>query len=290
MAILEIQGLTKHYPHFSLDNVSFSLDEGYIMGFIGRNGSGKSTTLKSLYRLVKKDAGEISLLGKRLEDYNEKELKQNVSLMLGGIDFYGNTKVGRITEATRPFYENWDEGTYQKLIKKFSLIEDKKFKELSNGMKTKYLLTLAMSHHAKLLILDEPTSGLDPFSRDEILTTFQEFIASGDSSVLFSTQIVSDLEQIADYITYIKDGKIIKSEEKEAFCDSYRYFRIKPSEAKSIPSSLILGHKENNVVYEGLVKKEDENRLPSDAVVFVPNIEQVMIMIERGNHYESVAL
>lgn len=290
MAILEIQGLTKHYPHFSLDNVSFSLDEGYIMGFIGRNGSGKSTTLKSLYRLVKKDAGEISLLGKRLEDYNEKELKQNVSLMLGGIDFYGNTKIGRITEATRPFYENWDEGTYQKLIKKFSLIEDKKFKELSNGMKTKYLLTLAMSHHAKLLILDEPTSGLDPFSRDEILTTFQEFIASGDSSVLFSTQIVSDLEQIADYITYIKDGKIIKSEEKEAFCDSYRYFRIKPSEAKSIPSSLILGHKENNVVYEGLVKKEDENRLPSDAVVFVPNIEQVMIMIERGNHYESVAL
>lgn len=290
MAILEIQGLTKHYPHFSLDNVSFSLDEGYIMGFIGRNGSGKSTTLKSLYRLVKKDAGEISLLGKRLEDYNEKELKQNVSLMLGGIDFYGNTKIGRITEATRPFYENWDEGTYQKLIKKFSLIEDKKFKELSNGMKTKYLLTLAMSHHAKLLILDEPTSGLDPFSRDEILTTFQEFIASGDSSVLFSTQIVSDLEQIADYITYIKDGKIIKSEEKEAFCDSYRYFRIKPSEAKSIPSSLILGHKENNVVYEGLVKKEDENRLPSDAVVFVPNIEQVMIMIERGNHYESVTL
>lgn len=290
MAILEIQGLTKHYPHFSLDNVSFSLDEGYIMGFIGRNGSGKSTTLKSLYRLVKKDAGEIFLLGKRLEDYNEKELKQNVSLMLGGIDFYGNTKVGRITEATRPFYENWDESTYQKLIKKFSLIEDKKFKELSNGMKTKYLLTLAMSHHAKLLILDEPTSGLDPFSRDEILTTFQEFIASGDSSVLFSTQIVSDLEQIADYITYIKDGKIIKSEEKEAFCDSYRYFRIKPSEAKSIPSSLILGHKENNVVYEGLVKKEDENRLPSDAVVFVPNIEQVMIMIERGNRYESVAL
>lgn len=290
MAILEIKGLAKHYPHFSLDHVSFSLDEGYIMGFIGRNGSGKSTTLKSLYRLVKKDEGEIILLDKKLEDYNEKELKQNVSLMLGGVDFYSNTRIGRITEATRPFYENWDEETYQKLIHKFSLLEDKKFKELSNGMKTKYLLTLAMSHHARLLILDEPTSGLDPFSRDEILTTFQEFIVSGERSVLFSTQIVSDLEQIADYITYIKAGKIVKSLEKEAFCHNYRYFRIRPDEAKSIPSSIILGHKETKAVYEGLIQSKDENRLPSDAVVFVPNIEQVMIMIERGNDYESVTL
>ncbi len=282
MEILEVKDLCKNYPGFTLDHVSFSLKPGYIMGFIGKNGAGKTTTIKSIYQLIHFDAGEINVFGKKLSDYNETELKQDISLMLGGMDIYPNFRLREITIAIKDFYRHFDETRYQSLLHKFSLDPEKRFKELSNGMKTKYLLTLAMSHNAKLLLLDEPTSGLDPFSRDEILTEFQEFIKDGEHSILFSTQIISDLEAIADYITYIKDGKIVKSEEKEKFIDDYRLIKYTKEEEASIPEEYLIGRRKSPVCIEALIRKENLAKIPSTIMVLEANIETIMIFTERG--------
>ncbi|HBX25621.1 MAG TPA: ABC transporter ATP-binding protein [Firmicutes bacterium] len=288
MPILEVKHLYKSYPTFELKDVNFSLEPGYIMGFIGKNGAGKTTTIKSIYNLVKKDSGEIYLLGKKVEDYSEIELKQSVALMLGGMNIYSNSKIEVIGEVVSKFYKNFNKGIYESLLKKFNLDKSKKFKELSNGMKTKFLLTLSMSFDAKLLILDEPTSGLDPFSRDEILEVFQKYIEDGKHSILFSTQIISDLEQIADYITYIKDGKIVLSDEKEKFCDFYRLINCSKEDGEKIPVSMLLGKRESDFSFQALIKKEDEHKLPYGVEVILPTIEQIMIMIERGIKNESI--
>ena len=287
MPILEVKHLCKSYPTFELKDVNFSLEPGYIMGFIGKNGAGKTTTIKSIYNLIEKDSGEIYLLDKKLEDYSELELKQNVALMLGGMNIYSNSKIGVIGEVVSKFYKNFNKDMYESLLKKFNLDKNKKFKELSNGMKTKFLLTLSMSFDAKLLILDEPTSGLDPFSRDEILEVFQKYIEDGKHSILFSTQIVSDLEQIADYITYIKDGQIVLSDEKDKFCGFYRLVNCTKEEGKTIPDSIILGKRESDFSFQALIKKEDLVRLPNGVDTAAPSIEQIMIMIERSVKNES---
>lgn len=221
MELLKVEKLRKTYPAFTLKDVSFSLKEGRIMGFIGKNGAGKSTTLKSMLGMVHPDGGTISMFGK---DFREEEgyCKQNMGIVLGGIDFYLKKKLKTITEVTKRFYESWDDGNYEKYMRIFELDENKRVEELSAGMRVKYLLALALSHHARLLILDEPTSGLDPVSRDELLTIFEKLVKDGRRSILFSTHITSDLEKCADDITYIKDGGIIKSCEKQEFLDSFQ--------------------------------------------------------------------
>lgn len=282
MNLLEVNNLTKSYPSFKLDDVSFSLKEGYIMGFIGKNGAGKSTTIKCIYNLIKKDKGDISLLGKKLEDISETKLKQDVSLMLGGMNIYPTYKLGRIIEVVSSFYPNFDRQTYSRLMDKFELDENKKFKELSNGMKSKYLLTLAMSHNARLLILDEPTSGLDPFSRDQILEELQRYIQDGTKSILFSTQIVSDLESIADYITYIKKGRVVDFASKDDFVSSYIKFACSRQIGENIDSSILIGKRETSVSFEGLIRSKDKNKLPNNIETSLPSIEEIMIFSERG--------
>ena len=215
MNSLTVRGLTKHYEGFALENISFSLKEGHIMGLIGRNGAGKSTTLKSILHLVSPDAGSIEILG---GDFfrDEAKIKQELGIVLGGIDFYTNKRLRSITAVTRRFYSNWDEPKYRDYLSAFGLDESKRVKELSAGMKVKYLVALALSHRAKLLILDEPTSGLDPVSRDELLELFRALAGEG-ISILFSTHITSDLEHCADDITYIKGGKLLASAGKAEF-------------------------------------------------------------------------
>lgn len=222
--LIEVEKLCKSYPGFSLDNITFNLTPGRIMGFIGKNGAGKSTTLKAILNMVHPDSGTVKMFGK---DYyiNEKECKEQIGVVFGGIDFYPLKKLSSITTVTKRFYANWDDENYNKYIKLFSLDESKKFKELSSGMKVKYLLALALSHHAQLLILDEPTSGLDPVSRDELLHIFKRIVKDGNHSVLFSTHITSDLDRCADDITYIQNGKIIRSCDKETFMDSFNHLR-----------------------------------------------------------------
>lgn len=222
--LIEVEKLCKSYPGFSLDNVTFNLALGRIMGFIGKNGAGKSTTLKTILNMVHPDSGTVRMFGK---DYyiNEKECKEQIGVVFGGIDFYPLKKLSSITAVTKRFYANWDDEDYRKYIKLFSLNESKQFKELSSGMKVKYLLALALSHHAQLLILDEPTSRLDPVSRDELLHIFKRIVKDGNRSVLFSTHITSDLDRCADDITYIQKGKIIKSCDKETFIHSFNHLR-----------------------------------------------------------------
>lgn len=222
--VLRVDGLYKSYPGFSLENVTFSLNSGRIMGLIGKNGAGKSTTLKSILNMVRLQRGSVTMFEKNFHQ-NEKECKQRIGVVFGGIDFYPLKKLSTMTAVTRTFYKNWDQEQYQLYIKRFSLDENKKFKELSSGMKVKYLLTLALSHHAELLILDEPTSGLDPVSRDELLHIFRYVVKNEGCSILFSTHITSDLDRCADDITYIQKGKVLQSAEKETFLRSFEHLK-----------------------------------------------------------------
>lgn len=223
-AVLCVQGLYKHYPGFALEDVSFSLAPKRIMGLIGKNGAGKSTTLKSILNMVSPESGSVEIFQKDFIQY-EKECKQRIGVVFGGIDFYPLKKLSSITAVTRKFYTDWDQSQYQKYIKRFSLDESKKFKELSNGMKVKYLLALALSHHAELLILDEPTSGLDPVSREELLHIFRQIVKNENCSILFSTHITSDLDKCADDITYIQNGRVLKSADKDTFLRSFEHLK-----------------------------------------------------------------
>ena len=223
-AVLSVQNITKHYPGFALENVSFSLAPKRIMGLIGKNGAGKSTTLKSILNMVSPENGSVTMFQKNFYQH-EKECKQRIGVVFGGIDFYPLKKLSTITVVTRKFYTNWDQAQYQKYVKLFALKESKKFKELSNGMKVKYLLALALSHHAELLILDEPTSGLDPVSREELLHIFRQIVKNENCSILFSTHITSDLDRCADDITYIQNGKVLQSADKDTFLHSFEHLK-----------------------------------------------------------------
>ena len=230
--LLRVDHLNKHYPGFALQDVSFSVKPGRIMGLIGKNGAGKSTTLKSILNIVQPQSGIVSILGKDFYQ-NEKECKQEIGVVFGGIDFYPLKKLSTITAVTSRFYKDWDQNRYTEYLRQFSLDESKQFRTLSNGMKVKYLLALALSHHAKLYLLDEPTSGLDPVSRDEILHLFTRIVKDGKRSVLFSTHITSDLDRCADDITYIQNGKVLQSADKDTFLRSFDRLKT-PEDSKPL--------------------------------------------------------
>jgi ABC-2 type transport system ATP-binding protein len=213
MNLLEVNGLCKRYSGFVLDNVSFSLEPGYIMGFIGRNGAGKTTTIKSMLNLIKKDGGEVYINGLPF-DKNETECKRQIGFITGGFDCYKKSTLKKLTSVTRRFYDDWNDGLYREYLTRFNLDENKKVSELSAGMRVKYPLTLALCHDAKLLILDEPTSGLDPFSREELIDVFKKLRDRG-TAILFSTHIISDVEKCADDVAYIRQGRLAAAMPKE---------------------------------------------------------------------------
>ena len=224
MNAMEIRGLCKRYPAFELKNVTFSVPQGAVMGFIGRNGAGKSTTIKSILGLVHLDAGHVEIMGKDFVG-NERFIKENIGVVLGGIDFYPKKKIRILTDVTRRFYENWDEDKYRHYLRLFAIDEEKRVDQLSSGMQVKYMVALALSHNAKLLILDEPTSGLDPVSRDELTELLRKIAADGQRSVLFSTHITSDLEKCASHIAFIKDGELQYTGTLDEFRQHYAYLR-----------------------------------------------------------------
>ena len=221
MSIAEVRGLTKKYPTFTLDDVSFSIDGGKITGFIGRNGAGKTTTIKSMLNLIHPDRGEIEYFGMPLTG-NEKEIKKRTGYSTGTVNWYPRKKIREISDVSRSFYNRWDEDAYRRYITLFGIDENKKPIELSEGMKVKFNLLLALSHRAEVLILDEPTSGLDPFSRDELLELFRTLKEHG-VTVFFSTHITSDLERCADNIVYISRGEIKADCSAENFLQNYGY-------------------------------------------------------------------
>lgn len=221
MNALTVEGLTKQYPGFTLDNVSFSISEGRIMGLIGRNGAGKTTTLKSILNMITPQRGYIQIFGHEFPA-EERVCKQMLGVVLGGIDFYTQKKLSDITRVTRRFYDHWDGAQYERYMRGFDLDDGKRVKELSAGMRVKYLIALALSHGARLLVLDEPTSGLDPVSREELLELFRRLAGESGMSILFSTHITSDLEKCADDITYLKNGTVLASAEKNEFIEHFQ--------------------------------------------------------------------
>ena len=220
MELLQVQGLTKRYPAFTLDQVSFSLEPGTIMGFIGRNGAGKTTTLKAIMGLVHPDGGTVRMFDRDFAG-NELFCKQQAGFVLGGVNYYADRRLRDIADVTGRFYPDWDQGLFERYLKRFDLDPNKRVKALSEGMKVKFSLALALSHKARLLLLDEPTSGLDPVSRDELLDIFLDLVSDEERGILFSTHITSDLERCADDITYLQTGRVLASTDRETFLETY---------------------------------------------------------------------
>ena len=279
MTILKVEGLCKAYPEVALQDVSFSMESGSVMGFIGRNGAGKTTTLKSLLHLVHPDAGRITLLGKDT-DRDEQEIRRSIGFVSGGLSYYPRKHLRQITDATRRFYPTWDEKMYRSCLERFRLSEDKRTSELSEGMKVKYQLALAMSHGAKLLILDEPTSGLDPVSRDDLLDLFLTLAEEDGVSILFSTHITSDLEKCADHITYIQNGSIFASRTKKDFLAAYVLAEGTPEQLTPAMERALIGLRKHRESVAGLLEAKDA-ALAAGCKVTQPSLEDIMVHLER---------
>ena len=274
--ILEVRDLVKRYPGFTLEHVSFSLEGGRITGFIGRNGAGKTTTLHSLLSFLAPDGGEIRFWGKDIRE-DELAIKQRIGFVSAGMNFYNKQKLRKITAITRSFYERWDEDVYRRYLSLFGLDEEKTPEKLSNGMKIKYMLALALSHGADLLILDEPTSGLDPVSREELLEIFLRLCDEG-KTILFSTHITSDLDKTADNILYLAGGKLQAASSLKDFISSYRlveYGREDPLAS----SPLLIGARRTKEGCSALIRAEDAEKLPLPARPV--NLEEIMVHLEK---------
>ncbi|MFA6755609.1 MAG: ABC transporter ATP-binding protein [Bacilli bacterium] len=276
--VLELENVGKKYATFELKNVSFSLEKGSIMGFIGRNGSGKSTTLKAIMNLIP-FTGSVKMNGEEFAK-NEEENKQNIAFILGGVNVYQFVSVKSLAKVTSKFYKHWEQDTFNKYISLFNIDVNKKIKELSQGMKVKLNLALALSHQAKVLLLDEPTSGLDPVSRDEILQIFLDLVHDEEISILFSTQIVSDLERCADYITYIRNGQIMDSALIKDFVSKYLLVKGDAKKLSTINEGKIIGKRIVRDSFEGLIRIGDAGEF-KDFDCKNPDIEDVMIFNER---------
>jgi ABC-2 type transport system ATP-binding protein len=287
--LLNVEHLSKQYPRFNLQDISFTLEEGYIMGFIGINGAGKTTTLKSLLHMVHPDSGEVTIFGKSMADH-EVSIKQDLGIVLGDKDMYKSYQISKISEVVSRFYVKWDIEAYQYYLNRFAIDPEKKVGELSEGMKTKYFLALALSHHAQLFIFDEPTSGLDPAARDELLEIFQEIVEDGKRSILYSTHITSDLEKCADYILYIDHGTIIGSDNKEDFMAGFSLVKGNLNLLTELHRSKLIALKQHPYGFSALIKKID---LPlfANFTVESPTMEDIMIYhAKREKHYEYVAV
>lgn len=278
MNILQVEGLRKEYPEFTLDNVSFSLEPGYIMGFIGRNGAGKTTTMKAILNLIKKDGGTVMVDGL---DFSKNEIacKKRIGFIMGEFDYYKQSKLKVIADVVKRMYDEWDEEAYRGYLKRFGLSDEKKVKELSAGMRVKFGITLALSHNAKLLILDEPTSGLDPVSRDDLLDVLREVIEDGTRSILYSTHIISDLEKCADYITYIHEGRILLSTDVESFKSKYLLVSGDNEDLKRY-SDILIGHKDHAFGFTGLILSENRSKI-GGLKTAPADLESIMIYTEQ---------
>ncbi len=221
---LEVKNLSKSFDHFQLRNITFSLPKGYIMGLIGPNGSGKTTTIKLILNMLERSSGEIKIMG--LDNIaDEQKAKAELGVVFDTNYFSDDWKVTEVEKSISVFYPNWNSERFAEMLRKFHIVPAKKVRELSKGMQMKLMLACAFSYDAKLLILDEPTSGLDPVSRDELLQILSEYIEDGEHSVLFSTHITGDLERAADYITYISYGELFFSGIKDEFVDMFRIIK-----------------------------------------------------------------
>mgnify|MGYP004497146145 FL=1 len=280
---IEVRNLTKEYENFKLENAYFNVGKGTIMGFIGENGAGKSTTIKAILNLIKKDNGLITVLGKEI-NRNEKGIKNELGIVLNDGNFNEKLNVKAINKIMKNIYKRWDDDVFYKYIEKFNIDTSKKIEEFSKGMKMKLSVAIALSHKAKILILDEATSGLDPVARDEVLDILMEFIQNEENSILMSSHITSDLEKIADYITFIHNGKIIFSENKDKLIYDMGVVKCTEKQFKTIEVQDRMFYKKGIFNYEVLIDNRDEfsKKYPS-LVINNSNLEEIMLFYIKGD-------
>lgn len=278
--VLEVRGLCKDYPLFSLQELSFSIPGGSIMGFIGPNGAGKTTTIKALLGMIQKNAGTIQLFGEEF-DGSQTQQKESIGVVMDSPFYVEDWTLLGVERALSPFYSRWDSAQYRDCLSRFSLDPRKKVKELSRGMEIKLMLAVALSHGARLLLLDEPTSGLDPVARDELMDILRDFVCDEEHAILFSTHITSDLEKIADYITFLQKGRLVFTGEKDALLESYCMVRGGASDLTSALREKLLGLREHSVGFEGMLSCRDLRLLPQGVVTESCTLDDIMVHVNK---------
>jgi len=272
---LRLENVTKEYKNFKLDHINIALPKGCIMGFIGENGAGKTTAIKLILDLINRDDGKITILGK--DNRTEMNaIKENIGVVLDESSFPENLNAAEINHILKKIYKTWDENKFFSFLDKFSISHNKSVKDYSRGMKMKLSIAVSLSHDSKILILDEATSGLDPIIREEILDTFLEFIQDESNSIFVSSHIISDLEKICDYITFIHKGKIIFSEAKDDLLYDYGILKCSVEEFENIDKSIVKGMRKNKFGIEALILK---NEISGNYIVDKASIEDIMIFI-----------
>lgn len=282
MNALEIKNISKTYKDFKLDDISFVLPCGHIMGLIGENGAGKSTIINCILDIIEKDSGSISVLGQK-NDKNNVSLKENIGVVLDASDVYDNYTVKQVENIMKDVYKQWNHEVYDYYIQKFALPLNKMIKDFSRGMKMKMAITIALSHQPKLLILDEATSGLDPIMRDEILDVFMEFVQDENHAILLSSHISSDLEKIADYITFIHEGKLILSTSKDELIYEYGLMKCRNDEFDKIEKEDIIRYRIKTYEVEILVKdREKMAKKYPNCIVDPTKLDDIMMLYVKG--------
>lgn len=281
---MEIEGLNKKYTNFMLKDIDIKVPRGCIVGFVGENGAGKSTVIKSILNVVRKDAGTIRIFGK---DHitSEKEIKQKIGVVFDESGFHDFLKLSDISKIMEKIYQNWDKEEFQGYCRRFNLPEKESFKNFSRGMKMKLSIAVALSHHAELLILDEATSGLDPVVRDEILDIFLEFIQDEKHTIFVSSHIISDLEKVADYIVFIHKGAILFCKSKDELLEEYGVIHCTKEEYEKLDCTHIVGVRSNLFGVDVLVDNiEEVHRENASLIIEQTNLEEIILYMIRGEH------
>ena len=279
MNAIELNGITKRYEGFLLDNVSLVLPQGSIMGLVGENGAGKSTTIKLIMNAIQRDGGTIRVLGEDNTTRDFLDVKQDIGIVLDEAyypEVLTPVQVGAVMKLT---YKKWDDPTYQNRLKQLDIPLKKQFRDFSRGMKMKLAIAVALSHQPKLLILDEATSGLDPMVRDEILTLFNDFTRDEAHSILLSSHIVSDLEKVCDYIAFLHKGKLMLCEEKDRLLEEYAIVKTTQSALDQFPADTVVSSKSGQYGVEALVRKA---RLPHGVQTEFTTLETIILFLAKG--------
>ena len=284
--ILEVCGLSKTYPGFSLKDISFSLPEGCITGLIGRNGAGKTTILRAILGLMPADSGTVRFFSTESLETGARPgraVRERLGIVLDGGGFYGDFSLEEMKNLTAVAYPSWDEDEYRRDLDRFSLRSRQKIRTMSKGMQMQYALSLALSHHAEFLILDEPTSGLDPLIRAGILELLKEFMENGGRGVLFSTHITSDLDKIADLLILMDGGRLVFQEEKDLLLDRFRVVKGDPRDLNPAVEALLGGITQTAFGFTAVTKQPDRLRaLLPDCLLERPSIEDIMLHYLKG--------
>lgn len=275
---ISIRALTKRFAGFSLENVSLDVPAGYVVGFIGENGAGKSTTIKSVLGLVNPDGGTIEVFGKDIRALTRED-KNKIGAVLGENCLPENLTVKDVSGVMRHIFSAWDEAEFYSLADRFALPRDKKIKDFSRGMRQKAALAVALSHGAELLVLDEPTSGLDPVARDEILDILYDFMQKESRSVFISSHIVSDLEKLCDYIAFIHDGRLVFMEEKDALSEKYGIFRGSSEALGALGRESVAAFMRGDFGMSALVYRQ---KVPAGTSLDRASVEDIMLYFARG--------